>query len=231
MLTERKKRFAFEFVKDWIGYKAAIRAGYSEAGASDTASRLLDDPEVLAMIEDYKETNAAVARLDKNFVLRIWMDIASADPRDLVSIRTGRCRYCWPGLKTAGELPPNPECKKCEGAGERSEVCVTDTSKLKGPAKALYAGAVQTKDGIKVLMRDQNEAVSNLAKYLGMINGVQLSGPGGGPIPVLSANYEDLSDAQLAAIAAAGSITDGNTGVQSGVSQEREPLTLEGSVT
>jgi phage terminase small subunit len=222
-LTEKQKRFAFEYVKDFNATKAYIRAGYSERSADAGASNLMSKDEVLEEIEEHKETLACVARLTPAFVLKIWMDIATADPRDLVSVKVAGCPACWPEELRDLCNDPNPQCKTCSGGGLR-QVIVTDTGKLKGPAKRLYAGAVQTKDGIKVLMRDQGEAVLNLAKYLGMVNGVQLSGPGGGPIPVQAMDDpKQLSEAQLLQIA--------NLGVDPGVHQTREPLTLEGSTS
>jgi phage terminase small subunit len=222
-LTERQKRFAFEYVKDFNATKAYIRAGYSEQGAENSAYRLLDNSGVLEEIEEWKEINSCQARLTPAFVLKIWMDIATADPRDLVSVKVAGCPACWPEELRGLCTDPNPQCKTCSGGGVR-QVIVTDTGKLKGPAKRLYAGAVQTKDGIKVLMRDQGEAVLNLAKYLGMVNGVQLSGPGGGPITLQAMDDpKQLSEAQLLQIA--------NLGVDPGVHQTREPLTLEGSTS
>jgi phage terminase small subunit len=54
-------------------------------------------------------------------------------------------------------------------------------------------------------MGDQNAARMALGRYLGMFTDkTQLTGPGGGPVPILVATPADLSDDQLAAIAAAG---------------------------
>src|SRR5882724_3409944 len=52
------------------------------------------------------------------------------------------------------------------GRGVES-VIVTDTRKLTGKAAKLYAGAQQTRDGVKALGRDQNAALMALGRYLG----------------------------------------------------------------
>lgn len=47
-LTAKQKRFVQEWMVDLCGTRAAIRAGYSEKSAANTASRLMKDPDVQA---------------------------------------------------------------------------------------------------------------------------------------------------------------------------------------
>ena len=47
-LGEKQKRFVREWLADMNGTRAAIRAGYSEKSAANTASRLMKDPAVQA---------------------------------------------------------------------------------------------------------------------------------------------------------------------------------------
>ena len=50
-------------------------------------------------------------------------------------------------------------------------------------------------------MRDQDAAVAHLARYLGMmVDKKEISGPGGGPVPLAHITADDLTDDQLAAI-------------------------------
>jgi phage terminase small subunit len=216
VLSDRQKRFAFEYVKDFNATKAAIRAGYSEGGAAQMGSQLVNSPKVQAEIEEHKEMLACVARLTPEWILHQWMQIASANPADIVRVEADCCADCWE--LDGGKLPPNPDCKRCKGAGER-RVVIADTRTLNAASRRLYAGAVQTKDGIKILMRDQDNALNKLADYLGMLNksSGQLSGPGGGPIPIATATVKDLTDEQLLAIIHAGVDAD-KLGVDTGVS-------------
>ncbi len=62
---------------------------------------------------------------------------------------------------------PHPACPDCAGEG-LEDVFIPDTRHLKGNAKRLYAGIKKTKDGIQVLTRDQDAALHNIAKFLGM---------------------------------------------------------------
>ncbi len=66
-----------------------------------------------------------------------------------------------------GTKEPNAECPECHGEGV-GEVHVADTRHLKGDAKILYAGAKQTANGIEIKMRDQDKALEQVAKHLGM---------------------------------------------------------------
>lgn len=47
-ITDKQKRFVREWLVDMNGTRAAIRAGYSEKSAAQTASRLMRDPAVRA---------------------------------------------------------------------------------------------------------------------------------------------------------------------------------------
>lgn len=228
VITPRQARFVFEYCKDFNATKAYVRAGYAEQGAGAGGSRLLENVEVQEAIEEQKALLARVATLSPEWILNQWMLIASANPADLVKVERDRCPGCWE-LSDAN-LPPNPACSRCKGRGEE-RVIVTETSKLKGAAKALYAGAVQTKDGIKILMRDQTSALDNLSKYMGMlVERRELSGPGGGPLAMKTVTAADLSDDQLAAIIAAGmtqnALSDGSEGVSLGVSLDNANATV-----
>ena len=49
-LTEKQKRFVREWLVDFNGTRAAIRAGYSEKSAAQTASRLMKD----SVVQEYR---------------------------------------------------------------------------------------------------------------------------------------------------------------------------------
>lgn len=62
---------------------------------------------------------------------------------------------------------PNAKCPYCWGEG-RMEVHAEDTRYLSPKAKLLYAGVKYTQNGIEVKMRDQDKAMENVARHLGM---------------------------------------------------------------
>jgi phage terminase small subunit len=64
-------------------------------------------------------------------------------------------------------LRPHPQCPYCRGEGI-PEIHIEDTRYLSPKAKLLYAGVKQTQAGIEVKMRDQDKAMENVARHLGM---------------------------------------------------------------
>jgi phage terminase small subunit len=97
---------------------------------------------------------------------------------------------------------PAKACPQCFGEGS-GETFTVDTRKASGPARRLFAGVKQTRDGLEIKMRDQDAALLNVAKHLGMMaERVQHTGADGGPIK--HEHAAALTDDQLAAIAAAG---------------------------
>lgn len=64
--------------------------------------------------------------------------------------------------------PPNPQCKECAGEG-LVDTWVADTNKLTGKERKLFAGVKQGKYGIEILTRDQDGALNNIAKAMGML--------------------------------------------------------------
>lgn len=93
---------------------------------------------------------------------------------------------CEGGFGYDRNRAPNPDCSACDGDGEL-DVYVADTRSLSPAARRLYAGVKTTRDGIEIKTRDQDAALVNLAKYLGMfVEKHEHSGPGGGPIPSAS---------------------------------------------
>lgn len=239
MLTAMQQKFVLEWCKDLReegvkpnATKAAIRAGCeNENSARVAASKWLSNNNVLAAIEERKAELAAAAGLTPEKVLKLWLNIAEADPSELMQIRRVCCRHChgfghhyqWTeneylsAVSKAAEdnkpapdgmggfgynmnAEPHSDCPHCGGDGYE-RVIVADTNKLSPKAKLLYAGVHTTKDGIKVITRDQDAALANLSKYLGMtIDRKEISGPNGGPIPTLNLKADELTDDQLAAI-------------------------------
>lgn len=206
MLTAKQSRFGFEYCKDYNGTRAAIRAGYSEKSAQETASRLISNPMVQERIARREEEMACRAEVDANWVFKEWHDIATADPRELMKLVVRACRVCWPAGLDLEE--PNPLCPEpiivgegtnmggCGGRGYQY-VRLTDTSQLSRKAAKLIASIKETKQGIEIKLRDQDAALLNIGRAVGaVIDRKEVSGPGGGPIE-LSTSVDQLTDAQL----------------------------------
>lgn len=108
------------------------------------------------------------------------------------------------------EAEPNPACPVCLGDGVGS-VQIADTSRLSPSARRLYGGVKQTKNGIEVLIRNQDAAFKLLGEHLGVFSKkIELTGANGGPLSIVNAT--ELTDDQLAAIANAALDNPGTSG-------------------
>ena len=197
-MSPQEFRFAIEYCVDYNATKAAIRAGYSAKSAGTLGNRLLQKVEIKAAIAEHLENCRVASGITVEGILRRWWEIANADANELVEMRRECCRHCWgvangyqwteaeymravdhavesgkpapDGLGGVGydaNRAPNPHCPECHGNGwERAHI--HDTRKLSPAARRLYAGIQKTKDGFKVLTRDQDAALSNLARYFQM---------------------------------------------------------------
>lgn len=82
--TPMQELFCQEYIKDWNGTQAALRAGYSPDSATEIASENLTKPHIKARIENILEDRTAVAGLTVDRILRELMRIAFGDIRDTV---------------------------------------------------------------------------------------------------------------------------------------------------
>lgn len=108
---------------------------------------------------------------------------------------------CTGGFGFRRLADPNPECPRCEGEGIE-DLVFCDMDSLQPGERKLIAAVERTKDGIKVKMRDQDGALQNIAKHLGLlIEKRELTGKNGGPLGVVTMPVDLPADAAaLAAI-------------------------------
>jgi phage terminase small subunit len=190
-------RFVTEYCKDFNGTAAAIRAGYAENSARETASELLAKSNIKAAVERRMEAAAAVAEVDTSLVIKELYDVATADPRDLMSVTVDCCRHChgidhryqWTPAeykrelnKTVAEDKPAPDLEgginfdprlppveSCPECFGRGveRVTVTPSAKLSRSAARLLASMKQSKDGIEIKTRDQDAALIAMGRVVG----------------------------------------------------------------
>lgn len=104
---------------------------------------------------DYQWVDAA----EYDSTLKLAAMVENADPRTFPTDDGG-----YGFNKT---LIPHRDCPQCFGEGHES-VFAHDTRQLKGAARLLYAGVKVTRDGLEIKMRDQDKAMENVARHLGM---------------------------------------------------------------
>lgn len=89
---------------------------------------------------------------------------------------------CAGGFDFDERLEPHPDCPECGGEGQ-AYAWFADTRHLTGSARLLFAGVKQTKFGVEILTRSQDDALKNVAAYLGMNKGNLNVGFGPGGMP------------------------------------------------
>ena len=81
-LTDKQQRFCDEYLKDYNGTRAAIRAGYSEISAHSIASENLMKPEIQSYLEKKKDKIAKKLEISQERILRELAAIAFSDIRE-----------------------------------------------------------------------------------------------------------------------------------------------------
>lgn len=90
----QQAQFALEYLKDFNGKQAAIRAGYTAHSAAQTASRLLTLNNVQKILTDAIAARQARTADEGDEALGMVKAVAEADPNALVEMRRGCCRFC-----------------------------------------------------------------------------------------------------------------------------------------
>jgi phage terminase small subunit len=89
------------------------------------------------------------------------------------------------GLGYDPRKEPNPDCPECFGEG-KGEIFLHDTRKVTGKARSIYAGVHQGKDGLKMILKNQNDARTLLMRHAGMLNDkLKLQGDAENPLIAL----------------------------------------------
>lgn len=223
-ITKKETEFAKGLVEHGNASKAYRdvfgQGSYNNVQLGKQAAYLRDTQRVQDCITKLSKKVEKEAEFGIAEIVKLWQDIATADPNELMSIRRRCCRFCYgrghqyqwtDGAEFAhavgvaltpakkGEpkksLPsdtggygfnftfrPHPECPQCRGEGHEVTF-IADSRELTGKARRLYAGWKPTANGPQPLVRDQDAALANLAKFYGMFTDkIQLSGAGGGPL-------------------------------------------------
>lgn len=119
-MTPKQEQFVREYVIDFNGTQAAIRAGYSEKSAKVEASRLLTNADVSCAIAELVEEKKQRCKVDADYVVQNLTEILERsksgqikmrfDPveREMVAVRDDEGRPVWEfdsmGANKAAEL-------------------------------------------------------------------------------------------------------------------------------
>ena len=141
-MTARQLAFCREYLKDYIGGKAAIRAGYSRKGADQQASVLLRNPKVMKELGRLSAQVTKKAELTAVDVLASVTAVALGDMRELFD----------PGAHGRARLK--------------------DVLALTHQAQALLAGYSEKDGRIELKLENRTRSKEMLMKHLGLLKEV-----------------------------------------------------------
>ncbi|WP_410512060.1 terminase small subunit [Paenibacillus sp. BR2-3] len=93
--SAKQKIFVKEYLVDLNATQAAIRAGYSAKTANEQGARLLANVSVQEAIQEAMNKRAAKVEVTAEMVLQHWLDVATADPNEIIHHRRICCRHCF----------------------------------------------------------------------------------------------------------------------------------------
>jgi phage terminase small subunit len=151
-LTAKRKRFVDEWLIDFNGTQAAIRAGYSEKTAAATAARLLRNVNIQNEIARRQRDLQKRAEVTQDRVVKELARVAFADASDYVCVETLTYE------NEDGTVSPV------------QIVSPKDTDTLSDDQRAAIAGIKQGANGIEIKLHDKIKALELLGRHIGMFN-------------------------------------------------------------
>jgi phage terminase small subunit len=108
-LPGKRQKFVAEYLKDFNGTQAAIRAGYSEKGADVQGSRLLGNVRIQQEIQEFKDKASEKALVEVEYIITSLVEVAQRcmqkeEVRDSEGNPTGEWKFEHAGANRALEL-------------------------------------------------------------------------------------------------------------------------------
>lgn len=179
-LSFKQKMFILEYVKDYNGTQAAIRAGYTPEAAHVQASRFLGQPKIQDALAEYEKGLATRFVSTKERVLKEMSLIAYSDVADYFD-KKGPLK-----IKEFDKLPP--QVTRCI---KKLKIKTSTKKVMGGPKEARVVIAEYVDQDIDFELYDKKSALDQMGKQLGMFSDkVMHGGHDGGPIKFL-VEYED----------------------------------------
>ncbi len=95
----KHEQFACQVATGIPARAAYVNAGYKDTKSAEASASILQrTPKVAARISHLKKTYAAAqaeeVKVDDVWLTRQYLTVATADPNELIRVKTGACRYC-----------------------------------------------------------------------------------------------------------------------------------------
>lgn len=158
-LTDQQRAFVIEYITDWNGTQAAIRAGYSEKTASQIAYQLLQKTSVQDYLEEAKKEVLARAGIRTEAILLELAKIGFSSQRHLLQVDQDGNVHLRPG----SEIPDSTwdAVKSITAIDNESE------SESESPNGATRHSRSRQRT-VSVVMHDKRAALVDLGRYVGV---------------------------------------------------------------
>lgn len=183
-LTPRQDAFVREYLIDLNATQAAIRAGYSAKTAKVQGARLLTNVDIADAIVAGQSTRSERTEITADRVLRELGIIGFSDVRNFAVDDKGT-------LTLVADAPD--EAWRAVSSVKHKIRTFTDRD-----------GNAETNREIEFRLWDKPTALEKIAKHIRFYppEQMEVTGKDGGPVRVAGADVDDLTDEQLAALAA-----------------------------
>ena len=151
-LPPMQDRFVDEWLIDFNGTQAAIRAGYSERSARSIAGRLLTKDNIQAEISRRQKDLQRRTEVTQERVVMELARVAFADATDYAQVET-RTHTKEDGTEVTYQA-----------------VALKETTELTTDQRAAIAGIKQGATGIEIKLCDKLKALELLGRHIGMFN-------------------------------------------------------------
>ena len=180
-LTPKQQAFVREYLVDLNASAAYRRAGYTSGNANVTGPRLLANVRIQAELAKHMAARSEKVELTAEQVLRVIKTAAFLDPLQL---------FAEDG--TLLPLSRMPEAARRAIAGLEVEETFAGSGKDR-----VWTGYLK-----KIKLVSKEGTLTLAGRHLGMfVDKKELSGPNGGPIPMVAYDLSRLSDADLMTLA------------------------------
>lgn len=149
-LTPKQMRFVDEWLIDFNGKQAAIRAGYSAKTAEATAARLLRNVKVQAEISRRQKDLQKRTEVSQDRVVKELARIAFANIADYLHVET-QTRTKDDGTEVTYQI-----------------VMLSETEDLSVDQRAALANVKQSVNGVEIKLHDKIKALELLGRHIGM---------------------------------------------------------------
>lgn len=164
-LTEKQDFFCREYIKDFNGTQAAIRAGYSKRTAGSIAGENLKKPEIQERLSVLISKRNEKVGVDAEYVLRRLVEIDALDVVDILDEQGNLLPVTeWP-LSWRRSIS-GIDLSKLASAGDDEKAILTVLQKIKWPDKLRNLELLGKHVSVRAWEKEPETAVDDMAAAL-----------------------------------------------------------------